>query len=199
MLLLGGIVWVGSLAALRRRRRWLAFYALGALGTVLMALFAAQVVGLDQWLETMEARQVAAIAHSLQVNVSFLAPSGLAIENHVGWGVFDVGIECSALLEMAAFAGLVGFYPAFSAVRKTFLVIAGVMATYVINILRILIIVNMIAQFGTGSVFIAHAVVGRLFFFTGIVIVYWLLVTMPTVGVVFSRLQPAVAEGGGHE
>ncbi len=199
LLLLGGIVWVGALAWLHRRRRWLSFYALGALGTVLMALFAAQLVGLDQWLETMEARQVAAIAHSLQINVSFLPPSGLTIENHVGWGVFDVGIECSALLEMAAFAGLVAFYPGFTAVRKTYLVIAGVMATYVINIFRILIIVDMIAQLGTGSVFVAHAVVGRLFFFTGIVVVYWVLVTMPTVRVVFSRLQPVPAEGSGHE
>ncbi len=199
LLVLGGLVWIGALAGLHRRRRWLSFYALGALGTVLMALFAAQIIGLDQWLETMEARQVAAIAHSLQINVSFLPPSGLTIQNHVGWGVFDVGIECSALLEMAAFAGLVAFYPGFNALRKTYLVIAGVMATYVINIFRILIIVDMIAQFGTGSVFIAHAVVGRLFFFTGIVVVYWVLVTMPTVRVVFARLQPAPAEGGSHE
>ncbi len=199
LLVLMGIVWVGALAALRRRRRWLSFYALGALGTVLMALFATQAIGLDQWLETIEARQVAAIAHSLQINVSFLPPSGLAIENHVGWGVFDVGIECSALLEMAAFAGLVGFYPGFSAVRKAYLVLAGVMATYVINIFRILIIVNMIAELGTGYVFVAHAVVGRLFFFTGVVVVYWVLVTMPTVRTVFARLQavPAEATAGG--
>jgi exosortase/archaeosortase family protein len=73
------------------------------------------------------------------------------------------------------------------------------MATYVINVFRILIIVDMIAQLGTGSVFIAHAVVGRLFFFTGVVVVYWVLVTMPTVRVVFARLQPAPAEGGSHE
>ena len=43
-------------------------------------------------------------------------------------------------------------------------------ATYIINLLRILIIVGMIAPLGTDWVFIAHAVVGRVFFFVGIVI-----------------------------
>ena len=48
------------------------------------------------------------------VKASLLPPSGLAIGNHIGWGVFDIGIECSALLEMAAFAVLVAFYPPFA-------------------------------------------------------------------------------------
>ena len=190
-LIVGTIVWAGSLVWLHRKRRWLSFYALGALGTVLLALFVAQLTGFDTWLEHAEAITVAAIAVGLRVGVAALPPSGLAIQNHVGWGVFDIGIECSALLEMAAFFGLVAFYPAFGRGKKTGIIATGIAATYAINIARILIIVGMIAMLGTGWVFVAHAVVGRIFFFTGIVIVYWLLVTRPTVGVVRRRLRNA--------
>jgi len=103
--------------------------------------------------------------------------------------VFDIGIECSALLEMAAFAGLVAFYPAFGRGKKVGIIATGVAATYAINVVRILIIVGMIAMLGTDWVFFAHAVVGRMFFFTGVVIVYWLLITRPTVLVVRSRIE----------
>ena len=68
-----------------------------------------------------------------------------------------------------------GFYPGFRAGRKVPTIIVGLVATYAINIARILIIVGMIAALGTSWVFIAHAVVGRVFFFIGIVIVYWYL------------------------
>jgi exosortase family protein XrtG len=199
LIALGILVWAGALAQLRRKRHWLSFYALGALGTVLAALFLAQALGLDTRLEGLEASHVAALAALLHINVAALPPSGLAIQNHVGWGVFDIGIECSALLEMAALVGLVGFYPAFGRGRKGALVATGVAATYAINVARILLIVGMISALGTGWVFIAHAVVGRVFFFTGVVVVYWLLVTTPTVGWVSRKLSPAPAEDSGAE
>ena len=189
-LLLAGIaVWGAVLVWLHRKRRWLSFYTLGALGTVLIALFTAQILGIDTMLEHTEAVCVATLAVLLRVGVAALPPSGLAIRNHVGWGVFDIGIECSALLEMAAFAGLVAFYPAFGRGKKVGIIATGVAATYAINVVRILIIVGMIAMLGTDWVFFAHAVVGRMFFFTGVVIVYWLLITRPTVLVVRSRIE----------
>jgi exosortase family protein XrtG len=188
---LGAIVWAAALWRLRRKRRWLSFYGLGSLGTVLLALFLAQATGLDTLLESVQAGHVAWLAALLHMNIAALPPSALAIQNHVGWGVFDIVIECSALLEMAALVGLVGFYPAFGRGRKTAIIASGLAATYVINVARILLIVGMIASLGTGWVFVAHAVVGRIFFFTGIVVVYWLLVTMPTVRAVSRRLEAA--------
>ena len=202
--IVGTVLWVVALVWLRRRRRWLSFYALGGLGTVLVALFASQIIGFDTWLEHAESTNVAALAVLLRIGVAALPPSGLAIRNHVGWGVFDIGIECSALLEMAAFVGLVAFYPAFNRGKKAGLIATGLAATYTINVARILIIVGMIATLGTGWVFVAHAVVGRIFFFTGIVIVYWALITRPTVTFVRARLDArrdtaVSAEGGADD
>ena len=120
-----------------------------------------------------------------------LGRSGLAIPNHTGWAVFDIGIECSALLETFAFAGLVGFYPAFAKGRKTLTVGAGAVATWVINLLRILLIVAIINAFGTDWVYAAHAVFGRIFFFAATVALYWYLVTRPTIRIVSADLLEA--------
>lgn len=188
-LLVAALLWALVLVRLRASRRWLSFYALGALGTVLFTLFFAQAGGVDALLESVEARQVADLARSLQLNIALVNPSGLAVQNHVGWGVFDIGIECSALLELATLVGLVCFYPAFSPGRKTTTALIGLAATYAINIFRILLIVGIISWLGTGWVFVAHAVIGRLFFFVGVVVVFWYLMTRPTLGVVRSRLE----------
>ena len=184
-----GFVWTGAVLYLRRRRAWLSYYVLGSIGFVVLVLFVAQALGLDTRLEAIEAVQVAWLADIFNVKASLLPPSGLAIGNHVGWGVFDIGIECSALLEMAVFAALVAFYPPWRPGKKALIIALGVAATYVVNLLRILIIVGMIARLGTDWVFIAHAVVGRVFFFVGVVAIFWFLVTMPTVRTLSAKLE----------
>jgi len=184
-----GFIWAGAVFYLRGKRAWLTYYVLGSLGLVVLVLFLAQALGFDTRLEAIEAVQVAWLARLFHVKASLLPPSGLAIGNHVGWGVFDIGIECSALLEMAAFAALVGFYPPWRPGKKALIIALGVAATYVVNLLRILIIVGMIAQLGTDWVFIAHAVVGRVFFFVGVVAIFWFLVTLPTVRTLSAKLE----------
>lgn len=194
VLLLAAIVWVGLTVMLWRTRRWLAFYLTGAFGFVLLAISVMRSFGLDAGIESLEAAQVTWMARIVSINVSQLGGSGLAIPNHTGWAVFDIGIECSALLETFAFAGLVGFYPAFVAQRKAATIAIGMAATWVINLLRILLIVSIINAMGTSWVFSAHAVFGRIFFFAATVTLYWYLVTRPTVNVVAGRLEAPADE-----
>ena len=117
-LLVAGLVWAALTFSLWRSRRWLSFYVTGAFGFVLLALSVARTYGLDATVEVWQARQVTALASLVGIRLGSLGGSGLAIQNHTGWAVFDVGIECSALLEMSAMVGLIVFYPAFSAKRK---------------------------------------------------------------------------------
>jgi len=194
ILLVASLVWAGLTLSLWRTRRWLAFYLTGAFGFVLLAISAMRSFGFDTGVETLEAAQVAWMARIVSVNVSQLGTSGLAIPNHTGWAVFDIGIECSALLESFAFAGLVGFYPAFAAGRKATTIAVGMAATWVINLLRILLIVAVINAMGTSWVFPAHAVIGRVFFFVATVALYWYLVTRPTINVVSGRLEATADE-----
>lgn len=183
------LVWGLLTFSLWRSRRWLAFYITGAFGFVLIGLSVLRTMGIDATVEALQARQVTALAGLLGIRLGVLGGSGLAIPNSAGWAVFDIGIECSALLEMLAFGGLVGFYPAFDATRKTATLAAGAAATWIINILRILIIVGIINVFGTGWVYSAHAVFGRVFFFAATITIYWYLVTRPTVRIVSAGLS----------
>lgn len=192
-------VWVLLTVSLWRARRWLLFYLVGALGLIVVALLAAITVGWDGWLQALEARQVAALAAALDLELDVTGDAGLAIPNHTGWAVFAVGIECSALLELSAIVGLIVFYPAFSRRRKATTVVVGGAATYLINLVRILIIVAVINALGTDWVFAAHAVIGRIFFFVATIGLLWILVTRPTLGLVGRRLDggPDGGVGGG--
>ncbi|TDB37754.1 MAG: hypothetical protein D9V44_06755 [Actinobacteria bacterium] len=192
-LAVAALVWALLTFSLWRSRRWLAFYITGAFGFVLIVLSVLRTMGVDATVEALQARQVTTLAGLLGIRLSVLGGSGLAIPNNAGWAVFDIGIECSALLEILAFSGLVGFYPAFSASRKSATLAAGAAATWIINILRILLIVWIINVFGTGWVYSAHAVFGRVFFFAATIAIYWYLVTRPTVRIVSAGL------GGGAD
>jgi exosortase family protein XrtG len=187
-------IWLGVTAWFWRRRRWLLFYISGALGLVIATVVTMTTLGLDWRLEALEARQVIALASALGMNTELLGTCGLAIENHSGWAVFDIGLECSAILEMAAFTGLVLFYPGFTWLRKAISIPIGVAATYAVNIARILLIVGIIDAQGTDWVFVAHAVFGRVFFFALTVVIYWYIVTRPSVGVVRNQLAAASEE-----
>jgi len=192
-LLVAGIVWAALTFSLWRSRRWLAFYITGAFGFVLLGISIARSFGIDASVEALQARQVETLAALLGLKLGILGGSGLAIPSTAGWAVFEIGIECSALLETFAFMGLVAFYPAFTAARKGVTLAVGAVATWVINILRILLIIGIIESLGTGWVYAAHAVFGRVFFFAATVALYWYLVTRPTIRVVSADLG-AVAD-----
>lgn len=187
------IVWAVLTFSLWRSRRWLVFYLTGAFGFVLLVISFLRTLGIDAAVEAIEVRQVVAMAHACGIGVGSLGATGIAIPNSAGWAVFDVGIECSGLLELLAFVGLVWFYPAFSVARKTSTLAIGVLATWIINLLRILLIVAIINSMGTSWVFPAHAVFGRVFFFVATVALYWYLVTRPTISIVGARLDPVEA------
>jgi exosortase family protein XrtG len=187
------IVWGVTTVTMLRLRRWLLFYLIGAFGFVLLLAFAAGAFNFDTILETIEARQVVTIATALGMGIDQLGGSGLAIPNHTGWAVFDIGIECSALLEMAAVVGLTIFYPAFRRTRRVGYAVTGVAVTYTANILRILLIVAIINWFGTSWVFAAHAVFGRILFFTITVALYWFIMTRPTIGRTAALVEEANA------
>jgi exosortase family protein XrtG len=189
------ILWAVATFVLWRKRRWLMFYLVGALGFVLLTMYAAAFMGFDDTVEAIEASQVLVMARGMGLTLDQMAGTGLAVRNHAGWAVFDIGIECSALLEIAAIIGLIAFYPAFPPVRKIVAIAIGVVATYILNLFRILLILWIIDVFGTGWVFPAHAVFGRVFFFIGTVALYWFLVTRPSIGILGNKMEPGGADG----
>lgn len=91
-----------------------------------------------------------------------------------------VDLECSGLLEMAAWCGLLLFYPGWTLARRLRLIGLGSAGIFGANLVRVLSIIFILHLFGKQSLVIAHTVIGRLLFFALVMMgMYWL---------VFSRL-----------
>jgi exosortase/archaeosortase family protein len=113
-----------------------------------------------------------------------LAPATLLVPDPTGWSVLQIGLECSTLIEASVFAGLLLFYPRLPPRDRALRLGAGLGATFLINLARLAVIIGMVMILGKPAVPWAHAVVGRMVFFVGIVIVYWRMLTLPTLRLV---------------
>jgi len=81
------------------------------------------------------------------------------------------------------------FYPSYNWKTKLKYATIGTVATFAANIIRILSIVFIVAVFGKTSVYLAHAIIGKLIFFALIVILYWYLLTKPTMNTVRKNIK----------
>ncbi len=174
---------------LRKRRLWLPYYTLAVFGLTFILVFLARETHFDTILSFWEMNQSNFLARWLKISTKVVGSGSIAIKNTDGWSILSIGLECSALLELSIFAGLILFYPAFERAKKITLLIAGLLGTYLINLLRILLIIALIAFCGPTLIFVAHAIIGRLFFFTAIVVLYWYLITLPTLDLVGEEVR----------
>ncbi len=187
------VVWLALVVVLRVRRLWLPYFVLAAVGFCLLFLTAARGTIVETALETLTAEHGHTAAGWLGIETLVFqnAPGTLLVLIVVGlkgWVVIDVGIECSGLLELAAFAALLLFYPGLGAARRAWLMVVGLVATYVINILRLLVIIGFLHWGGKDMAWLAHSVIGRAVFFALIVAVYWFVFTRATLRSVRERV-----------
>lgn len=173
--------YIAGVVVFRKQRAWLTYYLFGAFGLTLILVFGARWIGLSDRLETLVTYTTYLLSSGIGIKSQFLGQSQIMVADPSGWVVLQTNIECSALIESSILAGLVFFYPAFDAARKIKYFSIGMVVTVVANALRMLIITSMTAYFGRGSIFWGHAVVGRLFFFTAVIILYWYILTRPTI------------------
>ncbi len=164
----------------RCRRLWLLHYIFGGLSASIFAIYLAQLIGLEGIICSWETLQLSRLAAYVGIPVQPAGGSSILLPSADGWSLLKIGIECSAILEIAVLIGLLLFYPAFSWGKKLFFLGVGILGTYLINLLRLLLIVGMVDTWGRDVIFIAHALVGRVFFFALVVILYWYLITRPT-------------------
>lgn len=190
------LLWVAALAFFRSGRIWLPYYLTGSVGfAVGLVLLGQGPLGLERALEWVTARGAGLGAAALGIPTRVLpgvadATLVMVLHQPIGWTVLPVGIETSGLLEEAAIAALTLFYPLRGAARRARIVVAGLAATAVANIVRVVVILAMLHLGGKEALFLAHNVVGRGIFFALVVGIYWLALTAPTV----RQLQQKLAE-----
>jgi exosortase family protein XrtG len=189
-------VWITALYVTRRHRIWLLFYAIGSVGLALLIVFAGtRFVPIEHTLEQLvaQASHIMSGWIGIPTQVFHAAPGNIlvwVIEQEPGWTVVRVDLECSGLLEMAALAGLVLFYPGWSLWRRTGLTIIGWLAIFDINIVRIMSIIVILHRAGKPAIVVAHTIVGRLVFFVLVMVLYWFVFSRLTLETLSKRIRP---------
>jgi exosortase family protein XrtG len=186
VLLVAAILWLAVVVFFRRHRIWLIYYVIGAVGLAFLLIAAGRsVIPAELLLKTWTAYNVHTIAGwvGVQTRIFTAAPGTilvLVIPQKQGWTMVEIGIECSGLLEEAVLIGLLGFYPGWRLMTRLGWLVVGSLATYAGNLIRVLFIVVTLHQLGKDSLFLAHTVIGRIIFFFFIVLIYWVVLTRPT-------------------
>lgn len=192
---LAALLWAALATFFRRYRIWIVFYVVASVGLTFLLIWAGtRLVPLERWLEMAVAYSAHAVclAAGIPTRVFEASPGNIlvwVIVQDPGWTVVRVDLECSGLLEMSVLSGLLLFYPAWTAGRRTWLVLVGWGATFGANVVRVVVIILVLHVLGKRSIFVAHTVAGRLIFFVLVAGVYWLILTKGTMRVLRERLQ----------
>ncbi|UCF27313.1 MAG: hypothetical protein JSW42_11810 [Chloroflexota bacterium] len=180
------ISWLAVVIFLRKTRIWLPFYVLGAVGCAYwLVLVFSNLLGLEPFLAHSVAWMVHIASNLMGIPTRIFegAPGVLlvlVIYQDIGWTVLQVGIESSGLLEITVLVSLLLFYPGWSLFRRLRLIAFGGVAMWAANILRMLVIVVMLNQFGKESLVLAHMYVGKAVFFVLVILIFWFIITRPT-------------------
>jgi exosortase family protein XrtG len=192
------VLWLLLLRFFWRYRIWLMFYVTASVGLALLLTFAGEhLIPLERWLEMATAYTAHAISETVGIptRVFEAAPGNIlvwVIVQEPGWTIVRVDLECSGLLEMAVLAGLLLFYPAWSVWRRAELLLWGLAATYISNIIRILSIIAILHGAGKRSIFVAHTIAGRLIFFALAAVLYWVIFTRLTLHTLRARARESM-------
>lgn len=84
-----------------------------------------------------------------------------------------VDYECAGIIEILAFISLLWFFPLYSFLEKTVISVLGILWIFVANIIRLLLIITLVYFFGNDIFFFAHAIFGRIVFYSLTVIIYF--------------------------
>ncbi len=182
-------VYLAGLLLLRKARKGLLAYLWDAFGLAAILIFAGQIGGWNTPLGSLQAGILAWISNLVGGGLQIVEGGGLVVPDPTGWSILQIGIECSALIEISIFIGLMLFYPRLPPGERVRRIGAGVLATIAVNLIRLAIIAVMVATLGKPIVPWAHAIVGRLVFFVGILFLYWRMLTLPTLMMVRRELE----------
>jgi exosortase family protein XrtG len=182
--ILGTLIWALVGYYLHKHRIWIFYYVWTAVGLTILAILAVRSSAVEYAVEYWTGLL---LHHSLsyvgiKTYIFDKAPGTvlvlLALEN--SWTCIDIDIECSGLLESCVLLGLLWFFPAFNYRQRVTYTLSGLLALFVINLIRLYTIVLVINFGGRDTLYVAHTLIGRLVFFMLVIVVYWYLFTRPS-------------------
>src|SRR5579859_7610607 len=127
------LFYIAGLWWIRRKRMGLLLYVWGALGLAFLVIHLALLQGWNVTLAAVEIQNLQGIMGFLGVHLQTLDPTTVLIPDSTGLTELFVGIECTTLIELAVFAGLLLYYPRYSARRRWSYLAIGAAGTYLLK------------------------------------------------------------------
>lgn len=174
------ILWLRLIHVLTRAELWFWRFLFGSTGMFLFLFFWVQPV-----LTVPLARCVAAVAGVVGNVTNTFSPyfryGVLFVETAGGAMTLQIDFECSGIVEIIAYLSLLTFYRVYNRNERVALAIAGTGYIMLANVLRMIVISEMIHFGGTDVYYAAHSLVGRLVFYILSVILYFYVFTKPQI------------------
>lgn len=131
------------------------------------------------------ARLVAAVAGLFgtltHTFAAFFRYSVLFIQSPAGAMTLQVDFECSGIIEILAFLSLLLFFRVYSRNERVVIGILGTVWIILANVLRIIVICEVIYFGGPSTYYVAHSLLGRLIFYGLSVLLYFYVFTKPQI------------------
>jgi exosortase family protein len=183
----GALFFISVIA--HRKRWWLTFYLTASVAFMAAMIAFSILTGLDTVIMSTEAQTIAGTATFLGMKSVYLPPNAFIFRDPTGWSIFGIGFECSSLIEISVLIALLIFYPGYSRESKIRYAFIGATMTYMANLIRMLLIIYIVSVFGKSTIYLAHAIIGKLVFFLFVILLYWYLLTRPTVDMVRDMIK----------
>lgn len=170
------ILWIYILTVLKRAKLDFWFFLVGSVGMFLIGIIVLRPVILEPMQRAVSA--VAGIMGELTGMYQYNFQHGLLfIETETASISLYIDYECSGIIEIMAFTSLLWFFPVYKVYEKIIVNLSGGLIIFIANVLRIFIICTMVYFGGSSVYFIAHTVVGRLFFYACSIVLYFYVFT----------------------
>lgn len=169
-------VWIYVLTVLDRTKLTFWFFLTGSVGTFLLSMLL-----LEPYLVPVLQKSVSAAAGLLgdltHLYDSYFSTGVLFVRHGAGSLSLYVDFECSGVIEILAYLSLLWFFPVYRVEEKVVHSFGGVLAIYTANVVRIFLIAGMVHIWGMDMYWLAHSVVGRLFFYACTIVIYFYVFT----------------------
>ncbi len=174
------LIWLFLLRLLTKAKLYFWRFLTGSVGLFLLLFILVQPV-----MTKPLARCVAAVSGVFGTLTDTFSPffryGVLFIETAGGAMTLQIDFECSGIVEIMAYLSLLVFFRVYTRNERVVLAILGTGGIILANVLRIIVICEMIHFGGTGLYYIAHSLVGRLVFYTLSVLLYFYVFTKPQI------------------
>lgn len=174
------IGWLLLLRVLIKAELYFWRFLVGSAGLFLLLFFTIQPV-----MTVPLSRCVAAVAGVVGNLTNTFSPyfryGVLFIETAGGAMTLQIDFECSGIVEIIAYLSLLAFFRVYTRNERVVLAIVGTGGIILANVLRIIVICEMIHFGGTEIYYVAHSLVGRLVFYILSVLLYFYVFTKPQI------------------